>query len=255
MKILLVADLHYDLKQFDWLLEEAPHYDLVVVAGDLLDVGSLASADAQIVVIRTYLQRLARRSKVVVCSGNHDLDATIGGEKYAAWFDLLDQFKICRDGQNLFCGDDLISALPWWDGAQTKEALVHQIQQDANLKREGGRWIWVHHAPPADSGLSWGGSRFFGDKNLVELIAEHQPDAVLSGHVHQAPFIADGTWADRIGETWCFNMGKQIGDVPSHIALNFTLGEAVWMSMAGPEMVSLNDTKPPQSLMALPAWI
>jgi predicted phosphodiesterase len=42
MRCLFVADLHYSLPQFDWLLRSAAGYDLVVLAGDALDVGSIA---------------------------------------------------------------------------------------------------------------------------------------------------------------------------------------------------------------------
>jgi predicted phosphodiesterase len=40
MRCLVVADLHYSLPQFDWLLSAAPQFDLVIFAGDALDVGS-----------------------------------------------------------------------------------------------------------------------------------------------------------------------------------------------------------------------
>ena len=38
MKGLLVSDIHYRLKQLDWLASVAPEFDLVVIAGDHLDV-------------------------------------------------------------------------------------------------------------------------------------------------------------------------------------------------------------------------
>src|SRR5437763_1293129 len=38
MRCLFVADLHYSLPQFDWLLKAAAGYDLVVLAGDALDI-------------------------------------------------------------------------------------------------------------------------------------------------------------------------------------------------------------------------
>ena len=43
MKCLLVADLHYSLKQFDWLLEAARDMDVVVIAGDHLDISAYVS--------------------------------------------------------------------------------------------------------------------------------------------------------------------------------------------------------------------
>ena len=49
-------------------------YDLVVLAGDLLDISSIVEPDAQIAVVLEYLRRLAALTTVVVCSGNHDLE-------------------------------------------------------------------------------------------------------------------------------------------------------------------------------------
>src|SRR5260370_7725976 len=75
MRCLVVVDLHYSLPQFDWLLAAAPQFDLVVFAGDALDVGSFVDFRAQIVVVKKYLSLLSGITKVILCSGNHDLDA------------------------------------------------------------------------------------------------------------------------------------------------------------------------------------
>ena len=55
VRILLVSDLHYTLRQFDWVVERAPAFDLVVLAGDQLDISSTVALDAQIVVVLHYL--------------------------------------------------------------------------------------------------------------------------------------------------------------------------------------------------------
>ena len=75
MRLLLVADLHYSLPQYDWVLEMAPDFDVVVIAGDHLDVASLVDGRAQSVVIRKYFNRLREKSRLLICSGNHDLDS------------------------------------------------------------------------------------------------------------------------------------------------------------------------------------
>ena len=51
MRILLVSDLHYRLPQLDWLVGAAPEFDLVVMAGDHLDISSSVSLDAQTIVV------------------------------------------------------------------------------------------------------------------------------------------------------------------------------------------------------------
>jgi uncharacterized protein len=38
MKILLTADPHFRTDWFRWLMTQAPSYDLVCIAGDLLDM-------------------------------------------------------------------------------------------------------------------------------------------------------------------------------------------------------------------------
>jgi predicted phosphodiesterase len=55
MRILLVSDLHYSLPQLDWVVSAAARFDLIVVAGDSLNIASPVPLDAQSVVILRYL--------------------------------------------------------------------------------------------------------------------------------------------------------------------------------------------------------
>ena len=74
MKLLITSDIHYRIKQFDWLLDMAPQYDAIIVAGDLLDLAGHADTDIQIAVVEKYLTRLAAVCPTIVSSGNHDGD-------------------------------------------------------------------------------------------------------------------------------------------------------------------------------------
>ncbi len=117
MRCLFVADLHYSLPQFDWLVQAAPRYDLVALAGDVLDVGSAVDFRAQTLVVRKYLERLARVTRLVVCSGNHDLDSRgEDGEKTARWIAGIRELGIAGDGDGFVHGDMYVSVCPWWDG-------------------------------------------------------------------------------------------------------------------------------------------
>ena len=40
MKCLLVSDLHYKLKHFDWLVTVAEYFDCIIIAGDQIDARS-----------------------------------------------------------------------------------------------------------------------------------------------------------------------------------------------------------------------
>lgn len=81
-----MSDLHYSLPQFDWVLEASADYDLVVVAGDSLNIASPVALDAQSVVISRYLSLIAATTTLAVSSGNHDLTGPDShGEQSALW--------------------------------------------------------------------------------------------------------------------------------------------------------------------------
>lgn len=237
MRLLLASDLHYRLRQYDWLLEAAEHVDAVVVAGDHLDIASPVPADVQIAALSATLLQLAQRRTVLVCSGNHDLNArSAQGEKTADWLAPLRGTALAVDGDTVVVGDTLFTVCPWWDGPQAQSEVERQLDAAAGRRARtpGQRWVWVYHAPP-DGALSWNGRRHHGDPLLPGLIARHAPTAVLCGHIHEAPFRSGGAWAERIGRTWVFNPGRQIGDVPAHIELDLGQSCAVWRSLAGVE--------------------
>ncbi|HSL59148.1 MAG TPA: metallophosphoesterase [Acidimicrobiales bacterium] len=244
MRLLLVSDLHYTLPQLDWVVEQAADVDVVVMAGDHLDLASPVPMPAQITVILEYLRRLQAAGTVVVSSGNHDL---IGpdrhGEQAALWLEEARAAGIPTDGDSLEVDDTLITICPWWDGPIGREAVATQLAADAD--RRPARWIWVYHWPPTGSPTCWTGSRHYGDDDLVGWIDEHRPDLVLTGHVHQPPFKRDGSWADRIGPTWVFNPGRQIGPIPAHVEVDLAAGEAMWWSMLGRETLRLDAERAP----------
>jgi Icc-related predicted phosphoesterase len=245
LRILLVSDLHYTLPQLDWVVAAAPDFDLVVLAGDTLSIRSPFPLEAQPVVVLEYLSLLQTATRVVVSSGNHDLtgaDAT--GEQAALWLDEVRNLGLPTDGDSFQLHDTLITVCPWWDGPLGRARVAGQLAADG--AQRPARWIWVYHWPPTGSPTSWTGTRPYGDPDLRGWIEQFQPDAVLTGHVHESPFKADGAWADRIGRTWVFNAGHQIGRTPSHISLDLTACRAVWRSLLGTEQIDLSSAAAPE---------
>jgi Icc-related predicted phosphoesterase len=233
MRILLASDLHYKLRQYDWLAAAAPGFDAVVVAGDHMDIASPVPAEVQIAALSASLSALARRRPLLACSGNHDLNArNAQGEKTADWLAPLRGAQLAVDGDTLQIGDTLFTVCPWWDGPIARAALDRLLAEAAPRRGQAARWVWVHHAPP-EGVLSWTGRRHYGDPALATLVKRHAPDAVLCGHIHEAPFKEGGSWIDRIGRTWLFNAGRQIGDVPARIEIDFAAQQARWVSLAG----------------------
>jgi len=256
MRLLLVSDFHYSLPLFDWLVEVAGDFDVVVMAGDHLDLASLVDGRAQSVVVRKYFQRLQEQTRLLICSGNHDLDSqNEAGEKVAKWLLGSRNKGVMSDGESLMIGDTLFTMCPWWDGPVAREAIGEQFAKAAAMRKD--RWFWIYHAPPADSPVAWAGQRYFGDNELRRWIEKYQPDIVLSGHVHEAPYVKDGSWVDRIGDTWIFNTGHYAGAPPAHVVIDTDIGEALWFSAAGNQYVRLDQAleRPVPKLQAMPDWL
>ncbi len=232
MKFLFVADLHYTLKQFDWLLARASEFDGIVIGGDLLDLSSALDISVQITVVEKYLDRLQAKTRLIVSSGNHDGDGrNTADESVSRWIRDIRNSGIGVDGASVEWDGTLFTVCPWWDGPVSRAELELQLERDA--RRTPKNWIWVHHAPPSGSPLAWTGRKFVGDEYLRGWIERFQPDLVLSGHIHNAPFVNQGAWVDRIGKTRAFNPGRQIGPAPTCIAFDLASGAAEWTSLAG----------------------
>jgi len=248
VRILLVSDLHYTLPQFDWVVRLAPSYDLVVLAGDHLDVSSPVALDTQSVVLLRYFSLMNPGRSLAVASGNHDLTGPDQhGERAALWLPESRRSGVCTDGDSLTIGDTLVTICPWWDGPAGRAALERQLAADA--QRRPARWVWIYHWPPLGSPTCWTGKRQYGDADVAGWIARYQPELVLTGHVHEPPFRPAGAWADRIGPTWVFNAGRQIGPVPAHIVIDLAGGTASWHSMMGQEALELGaECAPPRSV-------
>jgi Icc-related predicted phosphoesterase len=69
MKLLLIADLHFRGDWFRWLLEQAPNYDLICIAGDLLDMFDKKPTREQAREVTVLIKELADIVPVAVCSG------------------------------------------------------------------------------------------------------------------------------------------------------------------------------------------
>jgi Icc-related predicted phosphoesterase len=230
--VLLAADLHYRLPQYDWLLAVAPEVDAIVIAGDLCDVASPVDVSTQALAVTATLEAIASETLLVTCSGNHDLDGRDDdGEKTSRWLPRVGGGVVVDGTSHVAPDGTTFTSLPWWDGPVARARTTSLLEQEA-ARRGDGAWIWVYHSPPT-SPLSWTGTRHFGDPAVEEWIEQFSPAAVLTGHIHQAPFTPAGDWVTRVGDTWLFNAGQQPGPVPAHVELDLSSGTASWRSYAG----------------------
>jgi Icc-related predicted phosphoesterase len=239
VRVLLVSDLHFDLRKLDWVLAQTADHDAIVIAGDLLDIASSVPLDAQITVALTYLERLGARVPTIVCSGNHDLDhRNDAGEKATRWLAEASAPGVHVDGDSFDLDGWRMTACGWWEGPSTLGALESQLAEAGRSRP--GRWLWVFHGPP-EGPLSWTGSRHYGDPELPRLLDTHRPDLVLCGHIHEAPFTSEGAWVERRGGTWLFNAGFQRGKVPAFVEIDLATQMAFWRSNEGMGTVDLAD--------------
>lgn len=230
MRLLFIADLHYTLKQYDWLLAQAEKYDVMIIGGDLLDMGSALDADVQIAIVEKYLGLLQQKALLVVSSGNHDGDSrNAADEPVAGWLQDLRSEGLHVDGDGLDLGGETrITVCPWWNGEVSRGEVESLLEREAPHRKRC--WVWVYHAPPEGARTSWSGQKFIGDECLRQWIDRFQPEIVLSGHIHNSPFYDQGSWIDRIGKTWVFNPGRQPGPLPTTITLDFRTRTAEWNS-------------------------
>ena len=191
MRILLVSDLHYTLRQFDWVVDSAPRsiWWCSPVTSWTSVRGCTRCPDRSSSC--TTSQLLQAAGQVAVSSGNHDLTGPDAhGERAALWLDEARSAGVPTDGDSLLIGDTLITICPWWDGPVGRERGCCAAR--ARCRSAAGKWVWVYHWPPLGSPTCWTGRRHYGDGMLGGWIDEHRPDVVLTGHVHDPPFKPDG---------------------------------------------------------------
>ncbi|MDF1657965.1 MAG: metallophosphoesterase [Verrucomicrobiales bacterium] len=239
MKILVVSDIHYSLQQYDWLARESIAYDLVIIAGDLMEMGSIVDLDTQASVVSQYFRRISAVVPLVVCSGNHDLLKDYEGVRSPEWLEELAILNLTVDHGCYETADLRILSFPWWESDKERDHIAQWLETQARAN-DTRPVFWVHHAPPRGAKTAWSGKRDLGVKSLVGWIERYKPDIVFSGHVHNAPYYTpEGSWIDRIGETVVINGGRQIGEKPATVELELENGHLVWCGMEGCEEKNL----------------
>ena len=247
MRILLTADLHSRRDWFDWLLRQ--QVDLTVVAGDLLDGLRADGLLVQMLELRRWCARFS--GHLAVCSGNHDHNTPLRAQRPEAlagipddvreevlslltaghWMDCLESDRIVTDQRTKVVttpgGGLVVTAVPYdFDGGDDHDDLWG----DGAMLRDQQKipWLVLHHEPPAE--VKVGGR--MGNRQLYYKIQEYRPDFVVSGHLHNQPYV--GSFADRLDGTWCFNPGlpeqslAMQSSIPNHIVLDLVARTATW---------------------------
>ena len=141
MKILITADLHYRQQSFR-LLSRAAEWDLVCIAGDLLD---MFNAEPRIVQARTvsrWVRELAKVTRVAICSGNHDnAGKHISADSapvYEWLYELGKDPRIITDGSTDVLDDLIVTTVPYHcSKEQSRSGWIVERVSDGNAGVHG----------------------------------------------------------------------------------------------------------------------
>ena len=244
MTLLLTSDLHLHSAKLLHLLNEAPAYDAMLVAGDHLNIFAKSGLDQQAdEVLRWRNQIIAAGKSFAWCSGNHDYfydrDTLMEGAA-PQWMRQQSSTKTCiTDGESRLLHVEsrkvVITTIPWpvsggtvfVDGVRKNyhDVVQELLRCGEDLRnKEKVPWFLLNHEPPADSPLC-GGYEAAEANYSRRLIESFQPDFSVHGHIHQAPTAVGGSWISRIGKTISFNAGQSALGQPPHFVL-LCLGQA-----------------------------
>ena len=195
MRILVVSDLHYRLPHFDWLVEAATRPTPWCRRRPRRrgQPGPPRRPDRR--PRATTSTMLAERTTVFVASGNHDLDGP--GATASRWR------RGCGASSRRGLHVDGSSrrrrrhpASPCARGGTGRSPATRSASSWPGLPSTGrpagcGSTTRPRRALP----LCLDGRRTFPDHELAEWIAQHRPDFVFCGHIHQSPWAraAHGT--------------------------------------------------------------
>jgi predicted MPP superfamily phosphohydrolase len=140
MKLLIIADLHFRLHWFRWLIEQAPNFDLVCIAGDLLDMFKFETRQEQAREITRLIRELADLVPVALCSGNHDNAGRLVSYDRASvyeWFiDLGTHRNVISDGSTRKLENLIVTTIPLPLLAARKINLARSRLYDPQANRD-----------------------------------------------------------------------------------------------------------------------
>ena len=226
MKLLLTADLHYRIHWFHWLIEQARSYDLVCIAGDLLDMFKPETKMEQAREVARLIRELADIVPVAVCSGNHDNAGRLVSHDRASvykWFiDLGAHANVITDGSTRKLERLIVTTVPYHCSKEEKSVWLNRA---STIRRQTGKlWMVLHHVPPkTGSGVSGEESEAAG------ILLAYRPDYFVSGHDHAFPYTSGQSWNRKLGEVRLLVPGQLLkAPFPNYMKLDTESEESSW---------------------------
>ena len=226
MKIFITADLHYRGQWFR-LLSRAAEWDLVCIAGDLLDMFNEEPRIMQARTLSRWIRELAKVTRVAICSGNHDnAGRQISADRapvYEWLYELGKDPRIITDGSTEVLDDLILTTVPYDCNREQKSVW---LDRGASIRRQrGSPWLVLHHVPP----IAYPGSFLREEREAKELLLTYRPEYFVSGHSHQFPYFPGSSSKQIVNGVNVLVPGQLLSaPFPNHIVLNTLSKEAGW---------------------------
>jgi DNA repair exonuclease SbcCD nuclease subunit len=157
MRLLLTTDLHSRIHWFRWLIEQAPNFDLLCIAGDLLDMFKSETRLEQARETTRLVRDLADIVPVAVCSGNHDNAGRLVSHDRSTVYGWLSELGIHRniitDGSTRKLENLILTTVPY-----------HCSRQEKSIWLDRGSTIRKQTRIPVDRSSSRSAQEWFGRK-------------------------------------------------------------------------------------------
>lgn len=222
MRILHIADLHHSQPRWQWVKQTASSYDLLVIAGDLLDAGSAIPLYQQAAVATDWL--LSLPVPTVVCSGNHDVStsASTSTQNPATTCEWLRPLRgvgpiIGIDGDRITRDQLSLGVFGW----------------ASDPYRTDPADLLITHAPPSGCACavtSEAPGRDLGDLDIQAALSAKPPQLVLAGHIHDPWRFSARICHGRFVVTVLVPGMRPEWEVPSHWVIDTRAGCAVHSS-------------------------
>ena len=194
MRILQVSDIHGSMSATERIAElvRENNYDLVIVAGDVTNFGTVEMAE-------TILGKINEAgAKVLFVAGNCDPESMLRWQPSTG--DIVNiHLKTVEVGGLRFMG--LGGGGPRSVGTWIEFGEEEFRSMLDSMTPPSGRFVLVSHTPPHGCGADDVGGKHVGSVAIREFVEKTKPLLVSCGHIHEARSVS------KIGETVVVNAG------------------------------------------------
>ena len=191
-------------------------------------------SEVQIAALSASMTAVAQKSRLLVCSGNHDLDARNrrrreeGGLARRGSQSPRSRSTAIRSA----IGDTLFTLCPWWDGPYARARVERMLETRRSSAPAVGSGSITRRprTPELDRQAALTAMRCC---RISSAAIRRRRCCAGIFTKHRSRTAARGSTASE--NTWLFNAGRQIGDVPARIEIDFAQQAARWISLAGLE--------------------